>query len=100
MTLLTKILLVRLFFQEINFKWAGILPPFLEVNMLNSKLFKKIRVLLRMRQQDFAEILGCSIYTVQSIECGRLGISKKNEIIIYDYLKKHGHDDIIAECFK
>lgn len=67
---------------------------------MTNEIFKKIRVLLRMRQQDFAEILGCSIYTVQSIECGRLGVSKKNEIIIYDYLKKHGHDDIIAECFK
>ena len=68
--------------------------------MLNSESFKKIRVLLRMRQQDFAEIIGRSVYTVQSIECGRLGVSKNNEIIIYDYLKKHGHNDIIAECFK
>lgn len=99
MTLLTKILRVRLFFQEINFKRAGFSPLPSEAYMTN-EIFKKIRVLLRMRQQDFAEILGCSIYTVQSIECGRLGISKKNEIIIYDYLKKHGHDDIIAECFK
>lgn len=99
MTLLTKILRVRLFFQEINFKWAGF-PPLPSETYMTNEIFKKIRVLLRMRQQDIAEILGCSIYTVQSIECGRLGISKKNEIIIYDYLKKHGHNDIIAECFK
>lgn len=68
--------------------------------MLNSELFKKIRVLLGLRQHEFAEIIGRSVYTVQSIECGRLGVSKNNEIIIYDYLKKHGHNDIIAECFK
>lgn len=68
--------------------------------MLNSELFKKIRVLLGLRQREFAAIIGKSVYTVQSIECGRLGVSKNNEIIIYDYLKKHGRNDIIAECFK
>lgn len=75
-------------------------PPLPSEAYMTNEIFKKIRVLLRMRQQDIAKILGCSIYTVQSIECGRLGVSKKNEIIIYDYLKKHGHDDIIAECSK
>ena len=55
-----------------------------------------LRVELRMTQKQFAEKIGKSVQTIQSIECGRLNISQKFEFAVKIYLQNIHRVDLLS----
>lgn len=56
---------------------------------------KELRCELKLTQEQFANKIGKSVYTVQAIECGRLAISKKFEIEVKLFLEHSEYFDLI-----
>lgn len=56
---------------------------------------KTLRCELKLTQEQFANKIGKSVYTVQAIECGRLAISKKFEIEVKLFLEHSEYFDLI-----
>lgn len=55
----------------------------------------ELRCELKLTQEQFANKIGKSVYTVQAIECGRLAISKKFEIEVKLFLEHSEYFDLI-----
>lgn len=64
------------------------------MNLTPEKL-KMLRAELRMTQKQFAEKIGKSVQTIQSIECGRLQISQKFEFAVKIYLRNTSRVDLM-----
>ena len=56
---------------------------------------KELRCELKLTQEQFANKIGKSVYTVQAIECGRLAISTKFEIEVKLFLEHAEYFDLI-----
>lgn len=56
---------------------------------------KELRCELKLTQEQFANKIGKSVYTVQAIECGRLAISTKFEIEVKLFLEHSEYFDLI-----
>lgn len=65
------------------------------MNLTPEKL-KMLRAELRMTQKQFAEKIGKSVQTIQSIECGRLNISEKFEFAVKIYLRNIQRVDLLT----
>lgn len=64
------------------------------MNLTPEKL-KMLRAELRLTQKQFAENIGKSVQTIQSIECGRLNISQKFEMAVKCYLRNIHRVDLL-----
>ena len=56
---------------------------------------KELRCELKLTQEQFANKIGKSVYTVQAIECERLAISTKFEIEVKLFLEHSEYFDLI-----
>lgn len=62
---------------------------------LTIEKLKELRCELKLTQEQFANKIGKSVYTVQAIECGRLTISQKFEIEVKLFLEHSEYFDLI-----
>lgn len=62
---------------------------------LTIEKLKELRCELKLTQEQFANKIGKSVYTVQAIECGRLAISNKFEIEVKLFLEHSEYFDLI-----
>lgn len=62
---------------------------------LTIEKLKELRCELKLTQEQFANKIGYSVYTVQAIECGRLAISSKFEIEVKLFLEHAEYFDLL-----
>lgn len=57
-----------------------------------NKEVKRIRLAAHLVQGEFAKLLGVSTHTVSMWECGKFGVSIRNQRKIIDFCNKYGID--------
>lgn len=62
---------------------------------LTIEKLKELRYELKLTQEQFANKIGYSVYTVQAIECGRLKISQKFETEVKLFLEHAEYFDLL-----